>query len=303
MGTFGVVTAETPATSGPVLAVASNKGGVGKTTLVANLAIYLRALHDELAIAVLSLDDQGVLDRMFDLGTPHPGEGNLKHGWAERSFERLLRLGQYGIHFVPSSPDTAPLKARAEEIRTLRRILDRTEWEGLTLVDTKSDLEALTQNALYAADRVLVPVSDWASLEEAAKLLAILDRTGRGRERARLLLTLVDRRTRVTERGLDLAERLWGEIRSRRWPRYETWLSRSPRVEALNSQERHPLSILHHAQGTLVHREMRELAREVSRDLRLAGGEGLLRLPASGERVASGAPAWKTALLRGWRRP
>ena len=48
--------------------------------------------------------------------------------------------------------------------QTLRRILERTEWPGLVIVDTKSDLEALTRNALHAADRVLVPVSDWATI-------------------------------------------------------------------------------------------------------------------------------------------
>jgi chromosome partitioning protein len=302
MGTFAVVTVSDSPPSGPVLSVASNKGGVGKTTIATNLAIYLRALHEELDILLVSLDDQGIVDRMFGLHPPLPGEGNLKHGWAERSFERLIRLGEYGIHFVRSSPDTAPLKSRAENPQTLRRILDRTEWRGVTIIDTKSDLDALTQNAVFAADRVIVPVSDWPSLEEAGKVLAILDRSGRGRERARLLLALVDRRTRVGDRKQDLAEWLWSEIRRRRWPHYETWLSRSPRVEALNSEEDRPLSILHHAQGTLVHREMRELAREVSEDLRLETDGAARRLAGVVERWTSGTPGWKTALLRGWRR-
>ena len=35
------------------------------------------------------------------------------------------------------------------------------------IVDTKSDVEALTQNALHAADLIILPVADWASLEEA----------------------------------------------------------------------------------------------------------------------------------------
>jgi cellulose biosynthesis protein BcsQ len=289
-----------PARSGRVLAVASNKGGVGKTTLATNLAIYLRALHEELPILILSLDDQGIIERMFGLGGRLPGDGNVKHGWAERSFERVVHLGQYGVHYVPSAPDTALLKARAEDPLTLRRILDRTEWPGLVIVDTKSDLEALTRNALHAADRVLVPVSDWASLEEAGKVFTILARAGFP-DRARVVLTLVDRRTHVESTGEELAERLREEVLRRGWPVCQASLSRSPRVEALNSESDQPLSILHAARGTAVHRELRELAEEVAKDLGLGPG---LRAPRSVPlRPPGGARSaisdFKAALLRG----
>ena len=48
-----------------VLTVSSNKGGVGKTTVASNLAVYLRALREDLPVLVVGLDDQGTLDRMF----------------------------------------------------------------------------------------------------------------------------------------------------------------------------------------------------------------------------------------------
>src|SRR5262245_39358714 len=41
-----------------VLAVVSNKGGVGKTTLATNLAVYLRAMREDLPILLIGLDDQ-----------------------------------------------------------------------------------------------------------------------------------------------------------------------------------------------------------------------------------------------------
>ena len=102
-----------------ILAVASNKGGVGKTTLATNLAIYLRALQEEQPVCVVGLDDQGILDRMFALRSAEPGDGNLKHGWARRSLARVVQLGQYGVHFVPSPPDTQLLKGRAEDPREI----------------------------------------------------------------------------------------------------------------------------------------------------------------------------------------
>lgn len=251
-----------------VLAVSSNKGGVGKTTVATNLAIYLRALHEELPVLLVGLDDQSVIDRMLRLQVPAPDEPNLKHGWAERNLSRVLQLGQFGIHFVPAPPDTGPLKTRAEDPGTLRQILRATGFSGLTILDTKSDLEALTQNALEAADLVILPISDWASLEEAGKAFALLRRLG-GERKGRVLFTLVDRRTRVDRSGRDLYDRLAVATDERGWPRFQAFLSRSPRVEALNSATGIPGSVLHRGRGTAVHRQLRELAEEVSKLLSL----------------------------------
>jgi cellulose biosynthesis protein BcsQ len=290
---------ETPvAPRGRVLAVCSNKGGVGKTTVATNLAVYLRALHEDLPILIFSLDDQGVIERMFGFEGEPIGDGNVKHGWAERSLERLVHMGQYGVHYVPSAPDTSLLKARAEDPDTLRRILEHTEWPGLVIIDTKSDLEALTRNALHAADRVIVPVADWTSLEEAAKVLALLAKIGQT-QRARALLTLVDRRTHVEATGEELSAKLRDEMRGRGWSIYATSLSRSPRVEALNSESGRPLSVLHHARGTSVHRELRYLADEVARDLGIAPARGLADPSPSLARSRSSAAGVKATLLRG----
>jgi cellulose biosynthesis protein BcsQ len=305
------VSASTPllAARARVLTISSNKGGVGKTTVATNLAIYFRALREELPVLVVGLDDQSTLDRMFALRDPRPGDGNLKHAFAERSLDRVAQLGQYGVHFVPSPPDLIGLKARAEDIGTLRRIVDRTEWEGIVIFDTKSDLEALTQNALVAADRVLIPVSDWASLEEAVKIFTFLERVRPGQRKARVLLTLADLRTRIDEPGRDLRTRLEAEVRARGWPLHRTMLTRSPRVEALNSATGRPLSILHHASGTPIHRQFKELAEEVLDDLGLGANAGYA--PASGPTrrlVAARAPEaepvsdWKELFMRSLRR-
>jgi len=300
MGTFTAVEASPPIRhrARAVLAVSSNKGGVGKTTVSTNLAIYLRALHEDLPVLLVGLDDQSIIDRMFRLRAPGPGDGNLKHGWAERSLDRVIQLGQYGIHFVPTPPDTGALKLRAEEPDTLRRILEHTAFDGVIILDTKSDLESLTRNALAAADHAILPVSDFASYEEAAKAMALLDRLGPP-GRGRVLLTLVDRRTRIDREGHDLYEQLVNRIDERGWPRYQAFLSRSPRVEALNSATGTPGSILHHAQGTVVHRQLRELAEEVSKLLDLGPTRAAVRpRPPQPEGLVEGL---KGALLKGLR--
>jgi cellulose biosynthesis protein BcsQ len=286
-----------------VIAVCSNKGGVGKTTVATNLAIYLRALYEDLPVLLLGLDDQSIIDRMFRLRPRAPGEPNLKHAFAERSLERVVQLGQYGVQFVPTPPDVEMLKARVEDPEILRRMLDRLDSPGIAIVDTKGDLESLTRSALHAADLAILPVSDWASLEEAAKVLGLLERTPLGDGRGRILLTLVDRRTRVDDSGRDLYDRLVTAIDERGWHRFRTYLSRSPRVEALNSATANPGSILHHARGTQVHAQYRALAEEVMAAIDPEGtlGAASAAPAAARETNEAGAPfgSLKRALLRG----
>jgi len=284
------------------VAVCSNKGGVGKTTVATNLAVYLRALHEDLPVLLLGLDDQSIIDRMFRIRPREDGEGDLKHAFSARSLERVIQLGQYGVHFVPPPADVELLKARAEDPGTLARLLHRLAFEGVVIVDTKSDLEALTRNALAAADLAILPVADWASLEEAEKVVELLARGCLGRARPKLLLTLVDRRTRVDERGRDLFDRLVEAIDRRGYERFSAYLSRSPRIEALNSATANPGSILHHARGTQVYAQLRALADEVAADLGIAPApRAAARLaPAARPAPAPGAlGGLKRALLRG----
>lgn len=299
MDTLLAVFASPPSTR--VIAVVSNKGGVGKTTVATNLAIYQRALCEDLPVLILGLDDQSVLDRMFALQAFAPDQPSLKHVWAERSLDRAILLGEYGVHFVPSPLNTEALKARARDPETLAGIIRRSKWEGVVILDTKSDLEALTLNALHAADQIILPVSDRASLDEAAKVFVLLDRARRA-DRARVLLTLVDGRARPDPAsGLTLKQVLEREIEQRGYPRFATHLSRSPRAEALISAGGVPLSVLHHARGTAVHEQMRALTEEVLRDLGVAVPAALRRSVPISEPRRTAVGEWKSALLRGLR--
>jgi len=247
-----------------VVTVTSNKGGVGKTTLATNLAVYLRALDEDLPILVLTLDDQPAIDRMFALDgrTTKP---DIVDALRQGTLAPAIRFGQYGVHYVPSSRDVAEIKRTLRSDDVLRTVLLRTGWRGLVIIDTKSDLEGLTRNAIAAADLSLVVVKDQISVTEAERVFALLEGWGRPRERARIVLSLVDLRIRYREGDTrDVLGLLVKDVRRRGLPLFETFLSRSPKVESLyTNPEGHALSILHGAPGTPVHAQMHRLAQEV----------------------------------------
>lgn len=247
-----------------VVTVTSNKGGVGKTTLATNLAVYLRALDEDLPILVLTLDDQPAIDRMFALDGRRAAPG-IAEALREGTLAPAIRFGQYGVHYVPSSREVSELKRTLGAEDALRRALLGTGWRGLVVVDTKSDLEALTRSAIAAADLALVLVKDQVSVLEAERVFALLDGWGRPREHARVVLSLVEQRIRYRDGDArDVLAVLGEELRRRGLPRFETFLSRSPKVESLYTNPAgQALSILHGAAGTPVHAQMHRLAQEV----------------------------------------
>jgi cellulose biosynthesis protein BcsQ len=262
-----------------VISVVSNKGGVGKTTVATNLAVYLRAMREDLPILLLGLDDQPAIDRMFAI-EPRAKQPTIADALRAGSLTPAIALGQYGVHYVPTSARIGELKREISDDGHLDATLARTRWRGVVIVDTKSDLEILTRNAIHASDLTLVLARDQISLGEARKVFDLLAEWKRPRESARLLLSMVDLRIRYAQGEIrDVMSLLLSEIRGLDYPLFETFVSSSPKVESLQTNPAHVTqSILHGAPSSIVHRQMRVLADEV------------LRIVAPAEAPAEAAP-------------
>lgn len=247
-----------------VLTVTNNKGGIGKTTIATNLAVYVRGLREDLPILCMGFDDQPMADRMFALDASPPAE-DVVSSMRAGSLAPAVRLGQYGVHYVPSNPHVSELKREIDDPFYLRSVLSRTDWRGLVIVDTKSDFEILTKNAIAASDLIVVVVQDQESLAQAQRVFDLLREWHWPPERARVLLSLVDLRIKYRAgEAQDVLGHLVFEIRRLGYPLFETFISRSPKIEALYTNPKaRALSILHGARGSLVHRQMHHLADDV----------------------------------------
>jgi cellulose biosynthesis protein BcsQ len=251
-----------------VVAIAGNKGGIGKTTLAVNLAVLLRSLHPELPVLLLGLDDQDVIDRMFGEEGEPPGP-DLGDALRTGALDAAIRLGRFGVHWVPTCAHISELKREIETPCRLADLLASVDWPGIVLIDTKADLEELTQNALWASDLTLLPVSDQTSLREVGKVFRRFEAWGRARERARIVLSLVDLRIKYAdaEHG-DVLALLLAQIRSAGWPLFESFLSRSPRIEALQTNaEGQLMPISEQAPRSLVNEQLRHITQELLRTL------------------------------------
>jgi cellulose biosynthesis protein BcsQ len=249
-----------------------------------NLAVLLRDLHPGLPVLLLGLDDQDVIDRMFAEDGEPPGP-DIADALRRGALDAAIRLGRFGVHYVPTSPRIGELKREIETPRGLANLLSSADWPGIVLIDTKADLEELTQNALWASDLTLLPVSDQTSLREVDKVFQRFDSWGRPRERARIVLSLVDLRIKYAdaEHG-DVLALLLSQIRCLPLPLFESFLSRSPRIEALHTNaERRPLPVSQQAPRSLVHQQLRHLAEEL---LRALAEEGLVPAPRAERRGA-----------------
>ncbi|HEY8122936.1 MAG TPA: ParA family protein [Myxococcota bacterium] len=266
-----------------VITVANPKGGVGKTTLVANLAVYLRAHREDLPVLVLGLDGQDGLDRTLAL-EPGAAGPDLLSALAAEDLASATRLGQFGIEYVPSPPSREALADALRDSAGLARLLDSRASDGIVLIDTGSELGAPVRAALAASDLAILPVRDLESLAQAEKLLAL----GFPRERARFALCGLDLRVKFdAPEHADVLGLLLYELRVRGLEHFATPISRSPAVEALaTTPDGRRRTVLHGAPGSIVHRQLHALAAEM-----LALLEALPEIaPAAPSKPAAAAP-------------
>ena len=192
---------------GKIIAIANQKGGVGKTTTAVNLGASLAAAEQR--ILIIDTDSQG--NATSSLGLPKdPGRRTLYHALIlDEPFDRIVLQTQVeGLELIPSDRNlvgaSVELVGMENREYRLKAILDaiRDRYQFIIL-DCPPALDLITLNALAASDSVLVPIQcEYLALEGVSELLDTLIRLRRTINPALaiegILLTMYDDRTTLS---------------------------------------------------------------------------------------------------------
>jgi cellulose biosynthesis protein BcsQ len=246
-----------------VITVSSEKGGVGKTTLATNLAVYLKTLSEDLPVTLLSFDNHFTVDRMFRLSAKQT-EYHVGHLFKDVAATELIRQGEYGVQIIPSCHNLNDFNPQAPCDERFAEILSKVDLSGILVIDTCPILDPYTRNALYAADRVIVPIKDAPSLENCQHLANFFADHGISHSPLRLFPCLIDSRIRYSGPFRNSYQLLKAYAINRGYRCLEGFISKSPKVESLaTNPEGKVYPILTHARSTEAHLQFSHLARQI----------------------------------------
>jgi chromosome partitioning protein len=249
-----------------IIAIANQKGGVGKTTTAINLAAALAELGH--GVLIVDLDPQG---------NASTGLGSMPDTRRKTTYDLLLEgipletvaveTSVEGLFLCPGTTDlaSADIELVSHERRSfllrnaLRRRTELTEQLDYILIDCPPSLNLLTVNAMVAADSVLVPLqSEFFALEGLSQLILTLREVRQGANPSLriegVVLTMFDGRNNLSLQVEEDAREALGEL---------VFDTRVPRNVRISEAPSHALPVLEYDSASKGSAAYRALASEI----------------------------------------
>ena len=208
-----------------VIAIANQKGGVGKTTTTVNLGIGLARKGKR--VVLIDADPQGSMTVSLGIDEPDTIEYSLANvlmdvvNEEEIDYAKIILKHEENIDFIPANIELAGLEVSMVNVMSRELVMKRfisniKENYDYILIDCMPSLGMITINALVCANSVLIPVQ--ASYLPVKGLQQLIKTISRVRRQINpelkiegMVMTMVDMRSNYTKDILEALESTYGE--------------------------------------------------------------------------------------------